>query len=505
MRIQQTTVGDIMPAWIRERSSAPLALLFVISLMVRLFFWQGWGTLTADAGGHSIGGVLVARLLLNGLADPVGYARLFVSHYWKATAIFYWPYGYDIATTISYLLFGASDFAARLPNRLASIFLFYPVYLLGSFTYDKRTGYVAAAIVAVAPFSITWGGEALVDVPMVFLMTFAAYYLLRATETNKRRDWLLGGLLLGLASWMKPTALVFGPPLYGVALLFNREYLTNVWYYVSGTIALALFAVYPLSGIVVANLVPEISGPALTTMRWFSNALVHAEAPDPTWQTVAGWVYYIERVPRQLGWMAAVLALVGIAVRIRDRVRNQAELALLAAVGFVYLMFVFLDNKDPRYVMPYLPLLTIFAARGVLAVSDLIRDLDWPTGVNVTQRAAVVALLLVLALSATTAGHRVNHTDSGIEAAAEYVTERDPGLVVVYKNTNSVAVSAISFYVAANDPGLDHSVAWYSRVDESTWVISATKLPDSEVSEHNLRLTERFDRDETVFVYKRTV
>ena len=57
---------------------------------------------------------------------------------------------------LSFKLFGINKFAARLPSVIFNIFSIILIYFAGSFFFDRKTGLVAALLMALIPFEIVW-------------------------------------------------------------------------------------------------------------------------------------------------------------------------------------------------------------------------------------------------------------------------------------------------------------------------------------------------------------
>jgi len=476
-----------------------LSGILLVSLASRWYFWRDLGTLSWDGGNHANGGLLLARALGNLGDNPLGYALTMAEAYpntWGS--LFFYPFGYDLLTMPSYLLFGFNDFAARFPNMFASVLFFLPVYILATRIYDRRVGYVAGFFAVVSPYIVKWGSRALVDVPMAFLLTLAVVFTLRADRSDRWTDWLGIGVALGFAALMKPVGLFLFPILYGYLLLRDRDVLADLKFYASSAASVALAGSYFATGFVLRKLLGAQGEFAYSqVVHWFTSAPAHAESMDPAWTQLAAWTYYPPILLDQLGWPVVILAVVGVFLAIRrEDGLGAEEWLLLGIAAYVYLFFTVLPNKDWRYTMPYFAVFFTFAG---YAVVDL-----WETdGLPVNARRAGAGAILLLATAV--AGHGIvadqpspTPPAAGTRTAAADILSGPPSVTIVDEPTNEVSQSATTFYVAANDPDLQYNVTHDGAIDRARWIVTPT-----ETDHDGFALNRAIEADETVYLYHR--
>ncbi|HEY5157395.1 MAG TPA: flippase activity-associated protein Agl23, partial [Anaerolineales bacterium] len=121
---------------------------------------------------------------------------------------------------LTYLLFGDSDFTARLPHAIASIAT---VLLLWKWRrYLGRAGtLVAAILVLISPYMLYYGRYARNEVFVALLGVLTLYTILRYFETGKNRYLLLLTIATALHFTVKETAFIYTAQ----ALLFLCLYL----------------------------------------------------------------------------------------------------------------------------------------------------------------------------------------------------------------------------------------------------------------------------------------
>jgi Dolichyl-phosphate-mannose-protein mannosyltransferase len=113
--------------------------------------------------------------------------------------------------------------AARVAVALIGTLGVWLVYRLGARCIDRRTGLVAAALLAVAFLPYRYSTLALPDVPMLTAVAAATLAALRAFERGQRRDFALAGAAAGLAIALKYLALPVLVLVVLAAVLRRRE------------------------------------------------------------------------------------------------------------------------------------------------------------------------------------------------------------------------------------------------------------------------------------------
>ena len=83
-------------------------------------------------------------------------------------------------------VFGYSETSVRMPSAIFGALSILVIYALGKLLFDKKTGLVAAAILAVSIFNIMFSQEARAYSLMAFLALLSFYYLVRMTVSDKR-------------------------------------------------------------------------------------------------------------------------------------------------------------------------------------------------------------------------------------------------------------------------------------------------------------------------------
>ncbi|MBW4621283.1 MAG: phospholipid carrier-dependent glycosyltransferase [Cyanosarcina radialis HA8281-LM2] len=283
-----------------------------------------------------------------------------------------------IATAPILNIFGTGPDQATAVNLLFSAILLFSVYGIGKHLFSDRVGLWAAGLCLLLPRLYTVRLEYLLDYPLTALVaaSFCCLTLWRDAKTTKK-SWatIFGfGLCFGLAMLVKQTALFF--------LFFPLLWETskNVWRRSCGRLA-QLASGLLLSIVIFApwyrtNLIFVFSG--------FSNANIEPATleGDPPLNTLAAWTYYWNDLPRALSWILLLVPIVCLLLHWKSFFAQSHINSALRwlAVFFCgsYFLASAIVNKDLRYIMPYLPIVSVFLAYGLtLGSSRLFDRIRW--------------------------------------------------------------------------------------------------------------------------------
>lgn len=116
-------------------------------------------------------------------------------------------YAYILGLT--YALFGASLWAARILGLLIGLTSIYCTYLLGRRAFSRQVGLVAAAVQSLTPIILYFEFELLLDMTFTLSLQLSLLALWRWFEGRKPSQLFMAGLVTGLAAICRPTALVW--------------------------------------------------------------------------------------------------------------------------------------------------------------------------------------------------------------------------------------------------------------------------------------------------------
>ena len=242
----------------------------------------------------------------------------------------------------------------------------------GARLFDRATGWVAAALLAVAFLPVHYSHLALNDVPTLAWLGLALLGAAGILRRGRPVDYLVAGVGLGLACAFKYTAGIVLLSIVAAALASPRRETRAAGLLMAGLAAAAAFLVAnPF-----ALLDFEAFRAGLSQQSSASNdgggklGLTHD----------SGIAYYLWTLTWGLGWIPLAAAAGGaVALLVRDR--PTAWMLLVPLVAFV----VFMGSQDryfARWLLPVYPLLCLLAAHGAVSLARLVarrapRRLAW--------------------------------------------------------------------------------------------------------------------------------
>lgn len=123
-----------------------------------------------------------------------------------------------------YKIFGHSFMAVRIIEAFIGTFTVLLVYIIGLRFFNKTSALIASFIIATYPSFIQFTGNFMRATLFTFLITCLAYYIMKISHKKLTAYWayILIGILLGAITLLQPTILLF-VPFFLIALWFNYK------------------------------------------------------------------------------------------------------------------------------------------------------------------------------------------------------------------------------------------------------------------------------------------
>jgi 4-amino-4-deoxy-L-arabinose transferase-like glycosyltransferase len=316
------------------------------------------------------------------------------------------PPGTYLITAFFHNFFGIEADHATLVYLFFSAILLPSVYGLGRLLFNRKIGVWAAALCLMFPGLYHARLDFLLDFPLTVLVTFSFYALtlwkvterlegisLRSEIPAENRisgflrsqgcqSWfwaIVLGLSVGLSLMVKQTALFFLiTPIVWVIIETLRD---RRW----GRGLQLLVAAF-LTGLV---MYPWYGTNWLLVFTGSKRAAIHAAIAegDPAIHTLPAWTFYGEQLPHHVSWPFLVVPVVGFlfswwcsrgdrsSTQVmaeglqnpvwRSEFKSPFKWLAIFLVGS-YVFFSLILNKDFRYVLPYLPVVALVLAYGLM-------------------------------------------------------------------------------------------------------------------------------------------
>jgi O-antigen/teichoic acid export membrane protein len=284
---------------------------------------------------------------------------------------------------ITVRVFGTSELAVRLPSLLAGAALIPVLGWVGRVLYDRRTGWVAAGLAAIAPFCVWYSQEARMYALFMLLAAVAVGAQVQAIRRGRTGDWVLYGVATAAMCWTQYFALL---PIAVQQIAFavvawrrrrDRPALRELAKGWSVATAIVVFTVLPLVPILgaqyeaygnrTAGLVPGQAGAGSSAIG--GSISIYAIGANMIWSFFG---YHADEMMVQLAAFWPLLMLLALILLGRGRSGSSLLLLGLVVVPMAALFLVGSLKRDLfelRYFSGAVPALLLLAARVVTATT----------------------------------------------------------------------------------------------------------------------------------------
>jgi 4-amino-4-deoxy-L-arabinose transferase-like glycosyltransferase len=254
---------------------------------------------------------------------------------------------------------------ARVTSAVLGTLAVWLLYLVGARLFNRRTGLLASAVMAVAFLPVFYGKLALNDAVVLAPVCLSLWGSAGIAARGRRRDYAIAGIGLGLAAATKYTGGIVVLPLVVLALSRVREparrWFAVRWLILAGLIALAAFIVAnPYSVLDFHAFINQLAHQSSESQQNGKLGLTHG----------SGISYYLWSIAWGVGWVPALAAVAGALALLVRREWWTFVAFVPAVIGF--LVFMGLQGRYfGRWVMPIVPVVCLFGANAAVAGAEL--------------------------------------------------------------------------------------------------------------------------------------
>jgi 4-amino-4-deoxy-L-arabinose transferase-like glycosyltransferase len=235
----------------------------------------------------------------------------------------------------------------RLAAAALGVATVYLVYELGRVLYGRRTGLLAALLVALMPYHVVVTRQVLLDGPMTLFATLALVLLARFLTTG-RPAWLYAaGAAMGLTVLSKETSIVLLGGVYAFLALSPELGVRLRDLAVSLGLMVLVITPFPMSLFLAGR-----TGTGESYLTW---QLFRRPNHD--------WLFYPQTVPEVIGPLVVLAAVMGLWLLRRQG--SWRERLLLCWIVVPVVFFQLWPVKGYQYLLPIAPALAVLAGRAL--------------------------------------------------------------------------------------------------------------------------------------------
>lgn len=283
--------------------------------------------------------------------------------------------------------FGTIDLLGRLAGvavGLATVFL---AYKLGELLYGRRTGLVAALLLALMPYHVIVTRQVLLDGPMALFATLTLYLLARFAQTQAPVWLYAAGAGMGLTFLSKETGIILLSGIYGF-LALSPEIKVRIRDLAIAMASMAIvIAPFPLSLMLAGGRGSQTTGEYLVWQLF--------RRPNHE------FTFYPTVVPPALGLLVIGAAVLGLVFVWRQQ--TWREKLLISWILVPTLFFQIWPVKGFQYLIAVAPPLAILAAQAISRFNpQIVRGFGWE--MDTPWMRPLLTLIVALSLAIPTIG-----------------------------------------------------------------------------------------------------
>jgi 4-amino-4-deoxy-L-arabinose transferase-like glycosyltransferase len=371
----------------------------------------------------------------------------------------FYPPLYSVFTTVSFDLFGASLFSARLVSAVFSILSLWVVFELAYTMYGGKFALVSAVFLAVMPGYFWLSRLALLEIMLVFFFTLSLFFFYR--WLNNRKNWtlVLSGVALGFGFLTKYQVIAAVVVMVVSMLILGSGQFKRLFSRFTLFVVAALAIIIPWLLIVYHVLASYVFSQWMYALQMGNpgRSLYSIRFPIPIFYLIEMVWPYSDVHPISL--FLYIVGLTGLGLFVWRRKREDKFIFVWFISVFVF--FTLISNREWRYVLTLFPAVAISASVLVMYIYDKLRD-TWKQSFSVNRKKAakvgasllIVFLSIAMAFSINDIYYNIKQNDIKIEIgqATNFAIAHDPTnqSIILLCPYNYFSQDMVSFYLWAN-------------------------------------------------------
>jgi outer membrane protein assembly factor BamB len=346
-------------SWLKAHTDL-VYILMILAFSVAFFVYLGNGALwVADEQTYSQWGFHMSKS--GDYLVPWCFGEV---NFWIAK-----PPLYMWLMSLSYQLFGFSNFSTRLISPIFAALSMVMVYYLGKKLYSQKTGFAAAMVLGTFATFFIFARHAMTDVMLLFFITAGIYFIL-ASETGKRSNWyaVIGGAFFGLALMTKQIQALLLPLIMivylvvtkrSVRFLFSKRFLLFLGV---GLLVFLPWIIYMLQQF------------GSSFGMWYFGYSGFMRATYPIEGHSGGVLYYLTYLftSENPVWIAALPFAISLSLYAAVK-RSKPDTLLVIWISTVLGLFTFAQTKLYWYILPAFPAFALAIGNMFVSLSEKVQ------------------------------------------------------------------------------------------------------------------------------------
>ncbi|MEZ5147867.1 MAG: glycosyltransferase family 39 protein [Bacteroidales bacterium] len=285
-------------------------------------------------------------------------------------------------SSLSFLLFGISNFAYKLPSVLILLLGIYSTYRFAKLWYDKKTGMHAALILASSQAFFLITNDVRTDTALVGLVIFSVWQISLYIRKGNWINLILAAFGTGGAMLAKgPIGLVIPAVAIGTDLILKRDWKTIYkyqWLIFLGIVAVILlpmsYGLFMQFDLHPEKFVYNLQGPSGLRFYYWTQSFGRITGEN-YWDNDAPFFFFFHTILWDFQpWVLFFIPAIGVGIYrlINNRFKVDQNNEIINLSGFILILLALSLSKFklPHYIFPIFPFAAIITASYIINLAE---------------------------------------------------------------------------------------------------------------------------------------